>query len=76
MIKEWKKSEAVLFGELHDKSIDHRLELQVTKDLYTSRKLRQNSKIATIHNVEQESIEKLETGYTSSADFIICIPRI
>jgi len=34
MIKELGKSEVVLFGELHDNSIDHWLELQVTKDLY------------------------------------------
>jgi len=35
MIKELGKSEVILFGELHDNSIDHWLELQVTKDLYT-----------------------------------------
>jgi len=32
-------------------------------------------KIATIHTVEQESIEKLETGNINTADFIICIPK-
>jgi len=35
MMKEAGKSSVVLFGELHDNSIDHWLELQVTKDLYT-----------------------------------------
>ena len=34
MIKELSKSEIILFGELHDNSIDHWLELQVTKDIY------------------------------------------
>lgn len=35
MMKELSKAEVVLFGELHDNSIDHWLELQVAKDLYT-----------------------------------------
>lgn len=34
MIKELGNAEIVFFGELHDNSIDHWLELQVTKDLY------------------------------------------
>jgi uncharacterized iron-regulated protein len=34
MIKEVSKADVVLFGELHDNSIDHWLELQVMKDLY------------------------------------------
>jgi uncharacterized iron-regulated protein len=34
MIKTMAKADVVLFGELHDNSIDHWLELQVTKDLY------------------------------------------
>jgi uncharacterized iron-regulated protein len=34
MIKELGKADVILFGELHDNSIDHWLELQVTKDLY------------------------------------------
>ncbi|MBL7857879.1 MAG: ChaN family lipoprotein [Cyclobacteriaceae bacterium] len=35
MMKEVTKAEVVLFGELHDNSIDHWLELQVMKALYT-----------------------------------------
>jgi uncharacterized iron-regulated protein len=38
MIRELAKGEVVFFGELHDNSIDHWLELQVTKDLYVLRK--------------------------------------
>lgn len=34
MIKEISKADIVLFGELHDNSIDHWLELQVAKDIY------------------------------------------
>jgi len=34
MIQELSKADVVLFGELHDNSIDHWLELQVTKDLF------------------------------------------
>lgn len=34
MIKELSKADVILFGELHDNSIDHWLELQVTKDIY------------------------------------------
>jgi uncharacterized iron-regulated protein len=34
MMKELGKAEVVLFGELHDNSIDHWLELQVAKELY------------------------------------------
>jgi uncharacterized iron-regulated protein len=36
MISELAKSEVILFGELHDNAMAHWLELQVTKDLYTS----------------------------------------
>jgi uncharacterized iron-regulated protein len=35
MIKALSKADIVLFGELHDNSIGHWLELQVAKDLYT-----------------------------------------
>jgi len=34
MISELSKADVVLFGELHDNSIDHWLQLQVTKDLF------------------------------------------
>lgn len=37
MIKELSKADIVLFGELHDNSIDHWLELQVAKDLFALR---------------------------------------
>jgi uncharacterized iron-regulated protein len=33
-----------------------------------------NLKIATIHSVEQDSIDKLEEANKNTADFIICIP--
>lgn len=36
MIAELTKADVVLFGELHDNSIDHWLELQVAKDLYAA----------------------------------------
>jgi uncharacterized iron-regulated protein len=32
-------------------------------------------KIATIHSVEQDSLEKLEDANRNTADFIICIPK-
>lgn len=35
MIKDVSKNDIVLFGELHDNAIDHWLELQVTKDIYS-----------------------------------------
>jgi len=38
MISEAAKAEVVLFGELHDNAIDHWLELQVVKELFTSQK--------------------------------------
>lgn len=38
MIKELGKTDIILFGEQHDNSIDHWLELQVTKDIYSNSK--------------------------------------
>jgi uncharacterized iron-regulated protein len=34
LVKEASKADVVLFGELHDNPIDHRLELQLAQDLY------------------------------------------
>ena len=38
MLKELTKADIVFFGELHDNSLNHWLELQVTKDLFTAKK--------------------------------------
>ena len=38
MLKELSQADVVLFGELHDNSLNHWLELQVTKDLFQAKK--------------------------------------
>lgn len=38
MLKELAKADIILFGELHDNSLNHWLELQVTKDLFAEKK--------------------------------------
>jgi uncharacterized iron-regulated protein len=38
MLKELTQADIVFFGELHDNSLNHWLELQVTKDLYQAKK--------------------------------------
>ena len=38
MLKELTQADIVFFGELHDNSLNHWLELQVTKDLFLAKK--------------------------------------